>query len=144
MTSFLLHHLIYVSRASKGMKPSDNVAILAIAKDFNTQHEISGILVYKDQTFLHLLEGPQQAVQNLYRKIRKDERHTDIQTLMNEPTYNRFYPQLGLEFRSLDNTEESKLPPYWQGLNKQYDISSFTQHPEHALRLLVSFRDMKK
>ena len=97
------------------MKPSDNLAILAVAKAFNVQNEISGILVYKDQTFLQLLEGPQDAVQGLYRKIRKDPRHTDIQTLINAPTYNRYFPQPGLEFRTLDNTAEENLPPYHQG-----------------------------
>ena len=126
------------------MKPSDNLAILAVAKAFNVQNEISGILVYKDQTFLHLLEGPQAAVQGLYRKIRKDPRHTDIQTLLNAPTYNRYYPQPGLEFRTLDNTLEENLPPYHQGLNLDYDISTFTEQPEFALRLLVSFRELKK
>ena len=126
------------------MKPSDNLAILAIAKAFNAQNEISGILIYKDQTFLQLLEGPQDSVQSLYRKIRKDPRHTDIQTIINAPTYNRYFPQPGLEFRALDNTAEENLPPYHQGLNLDYDISTFTQQPEHALRLLVSFRNLKK
>ena len=126
------------------MKPSDNLAILAVAKGYNCENHISGILVYKDQTFLQLLEGPQKEVQDLYRKIRRDERHKNIQTLLNEPTYNRFYPEPGLEFRSLDNTPTDRLPPYHSGLNKEYDISLFTQHPDYALRLLVSYREMKK
>ena len=143
MTSFMLHHLIYVSRAQKLMKPSDNLSLLAASKEYNSTHQISGVLVYKSKTFVQLIEGPRREVQNLYRKIRKDNRHTEIQTLLNEPTYNRYYPEPGLEFHALDNTPQSALPPYSKSLNSDYDISDFTQHPEHALRLLVSFRDMK-
>lgn len=143
MTSFMLHHLIYVSRAQKVMKPSDNLSLLASSKEYNSSHEISGVLVYKAQTFVQLLEGPQREIQTLYRKIRKDSRHTNIQTLINEPTYNRYFPESGMEFHGLDHTPEKELPPYTRAMNEGFDITDFTQHPEHALRLLVSFRELK-
>jgi len=48
---------------------------------FNSQAGITGCLVYDRGYFLQLLEGEEEAVNQLYKKIKKDARHSQTEIL---------------------------------------------------------------
>ena len=64
------------------------------ARKFNQAHGITGLMVFDGERFVHLLEGPRDAVFALLEKIRLDPRHTDMKTLhyaaQEQARFNRF------------------------------------------------------
>ncbi|NVK18635.1 MAG: BLUF domain-containing protein [Methylocystaceae bacterium] len=73
--------LIYVSAALKAFSDVELTNILETARKCNSEKGISGILVYRKGSFLQVLEGPQEFVDPLFVKIKKDPRHTNIRLL---------------------------------------------------------------
>jgi len=52
--------------------------ILTEARDFNTRHEIHGVLYYADDYFFQCLEGEEKHILILLEKLKKDPRHDEI------------------------------------------------------------------
>lgn len=52
--------------------------ILAVARKFNEDHNICGVLYYADGAFFECLQGDKDIVENLYQKICKDQRHHSV------------------------------------------------------------------
>ena len=77
-----LCQVIYVSSASEKLKPADLPAILQKAREFNLKSEISGLLIFHDQTFVQVLEGPKASVELLLKKIFSDPRHRNVKQLL--------------------------------------------------------------
>ena len=76
--------LAYVSNADDHL---DKRAINTLFEHTVSQNEklqISGFLVHGDSNFLQLLEGQKIEVLALFEKISKDQRHKDIQILMEQ------------------------------------------------------------
>ncbi len=83
--------LAYASEATfeptpvaKGIEP--HVArILMTSRQNNAKRQLVGGLYYGDNRFFQYLEGEEGDVQELYRRIQKDDRHRNIVTLIEEP-----------------------------------------------------------
>jgi hypothetical protein len=68
--------VIYASAATNPFDRENLVELLKIARSKNMAADISGMLLYHSGSFLQVLEGPEQNVEELYAKIQKDPRHT--------------------------------------------------------------------
>ena len=73
--------LIYRSVAKPSFKQSEIQKMLKKARLFNHQHGITGCLLYHNGEFIQYLEGNQIKVLELFDKIKKDKRHTDIEMI---------------------------------------------------------------
>lgn len=60
------------------MTPENISALLLKSRTYNRTNAITGCLLYYDQEFIQLIEGDKKNVQDLYQRIIKDPRHTDI------------------------------------------------------------------
>ena len=72
-----IRHVIYVSRPAH----FDHIVledILKSSRSNNPQNGITGNLIYHSDLFLQMLEGPPDAINNLYGKILSDRRYADI------------------------------------------------------------------
>jgi hypothetical protein len=85
-----LYNLIYISKAVKLMNNQDLNAIMMESRNWNTNHGITGMLLYiegelskKEGRFIQVLEGNQGDVQFIFSNIRNDPRHCNV-LLMNE------------------------------------------------------------
>ena len=62
---------------------------LRLIRDAGLRHNepagVYGVLLYRDGTFLQLLEGPRGAVEETFARIRTDPRHTDVRVLYEGP-----------------------------------------------------------
>lgn len=52
--------------------------IVKIARSFNKEHQITGMLIFDGQRFCQYIEGPQVQLQALIDCIAKDNRHTEF------------------------------------------------------------------
>lgn len=77
--------LIYKSQTSWDLLSNDSLLQLAEASTRNNEAAgITGLLALSGETFLQVLEGPVDAVNELYLKIAKDKRHGDLRLLLFE------------------------------------------------------------
>lgn len=67
--------------------------ILATARRNNERDGITGALVCREDLFLQLLEGPRSAVLSAFERIRRDDRHIDVNKLTESQIDNRLFPE---------------------------------------------------
>ena len=67
--------------------------ILADAKTYNPQNDITGALICREDIFLQLLEGPKENILLTYSKILNDDRHLNIKLLVEKFCQNRIFPK---------------------------------------------------
>jgi len=136
-----MFHLVYVSNATRRLLGGELRAILEASRDNNVQMEITGLLLYKDGSFMQLLEGREQAVRALLEKIRRDPRHYDLLTLLEGAAERRYFPDWSMGFRQLDATTMCDVPGYHDFVNAPFSAAEFGGDPSRCLQLLRLFRD---
>lgn len=77
----------------------------------NHQLDVTGILMTSGRIFFQLLEGPPEAVEELYRKIVFDPRHTDILLLSGELVDERLFPDWAMRQVRLGADADDRLEP---------------------------------
>ena len=82
-----MHMITYLSEAKI---PEDHLRaeldqILSVAEQRNATLGISGVLFSRGNTFFQTVEGPVDAVRDVYRSIAADTRHENIYLLIDEP-----------------------------------------------------------
>ncbi len=133
-----LIHLIYSSAAAHSLQDEDLVRLLEQSRKNNEQTGITGMLLYENGSFFQILEGPPEAVEALYQRISRDERHTKAVTIIREPIARRTFGEWTMGFANLGSHELDAIV----GLNDFFaGGSSFTQLSSgRAKKLLTAFR----
>lgn len=83
--------LIYASRPF-GFDSAMLAGILLDSRRCNARDDITGALIVRADLYLQLLEGPTDAVQAAYARIRRDDRHTELRRLVTRQTDVRMFP----------------------------------------------------
>ncbi len=74
--------VVYASAATIGFTQKDLLKLLGLARERNTAAGISGMLLYHNKSFLQVLEGPRQHVDELFTRIQKDPRYKNCLVLL--------------------------------------------------------------
>lgn len=80
-----IYQVLYHSVTTQPLQEAELQALLAQARSYNAQHQLTGILLYSDGRFVQLLEGPEAAVRALYPRIQRDRRHSQVVTVSEGP-----------------------------------------------------------
>jgi Sensors of blue-light using FAD len=133
--------LVYASSAVHLFSENELVTLLNQSREKNTRLELSGMLLYKDGNFLQVLEGPEEAVQSLFKAICADDRHRGVLRLFGERIEARRFPDWAMAFRNLNSSNYQNLPGYSAFMNEPLDPEKFRVNPSGAKRLLEVFRE---
>ncbi|RRS03342.1 BLUF domain-containing protein [Aquabacterium soli] len=74
----MLVRLLYASRAAEPLVPDTIEAILASSRRRNPALGVTGLLCHSGDTFMQVIEGGREAVNQLYTRICQDLRHSDV------------------------------------------------------------------
>jgi hypothetical protein len=77
----MIKRLKYVSRSSRPMTDDEVDAIGRVSAEYNRARGITGVLVEISGVFFQVIEGPRDAVDELFREIRRDTRHQEVLVL---------------------------------------------------------------
>ena len=133
--------LIYVSTSVKLLNDEELLDILKISRENNSSKDVTGLLLYKGGNFMQVLEGPDEAVEALYEKIKADPRHKDVNVLSREQISARQFPAWEMAFQNLDNPEVKNEPGYSQFLQDEFIADVYRENPLQAYIMLLTFRD---
>ncbi len=100
-----LYYLIYTSTPAKIMDDESLVELLNTSREANNRFGITGMLLYLPDSFIQLIEGPRDHVEQLYRNIQRDMRHLRITTLQGGPIFKRFCPDWAMAFEKRQDIE---------------------------------------
>jgi MerR family transcriptional regulator, light-induced transcriptional regulator len=79
--ALLLSTLVYQSRPVKNFSESELQHLLDHARARNHANAVTGLLVYDHGCFFQWLEGPAEAIAEIWGAIQRDPRHGDIEIL---------------------------------------------------------------
>ena len=133
--------LLYVSTSVKLLSDEELLDILKVSRENNKSLDVTGLLLYKGGNFMQVLEGPDEAVNSLYEKIKTDSRHKDVSIISQEQISARQFPDWEMAFQNLDNPHIQNEPGYSQFLQDEFTADVYRENPLHAYIMLLTFRD---
>jgi hypothetical protein len=104
-----MFELVYCSSAVESVGEIEVKDIWDTANQFNSEHEISGCLMFHNGQFLQLLEGDETIVKQLYAKIQEDSRHFDCKLMSTGTKDVRTFSCWGMAYCNLKNSPDEKL-----------------------------------
>jgi len=130
-----MHYLIYMSTANDVIDKSCLKEILDNARKNNMNANITGVLLYQDGTFIQLLEGPEEQLDALYAKIKRDPRHTCSNEPIKGQCKERLFPSWSMGFNRI---KDSKYLPKLKDFVNVID-SIATDHDVDEINNLIGF-----
>ena len=129
-----------VSSAAKPFSKTDLLDLLVKAREKNARLGITGILLYKDGNFMQLIEGEEQAVQDLIHLIEYDTRHRGLLILSRNTIAQRSFPEWSMGFCDLNEDESKFIPGYSEFLKTPLTGREFGADPNRCQKLLLCFK----
>ena len=71
-------NFVYFSQLAPNASLTCIADIIKVARRFNKEHHITGLLIFDGQRFCQYIEGPDEALQGLIQSIKKDPRHINF------------------------------------------------------------------
>ncbi|OJW14426.1 MULTISPECIES: BLUF domain-containing protein [unclassified Mucilaginibacter] len=109
--------IVYVSKSAYPMHENQLLDILHSSRIHNAALKISGVLLYSEGTFIQLLEGKDNFIDALYKRIQADERHKNIITLVDRSTPEKSFEQWLMGFAVTDANKTEKLVGYLKSIS---------------------------
>ena len=113
--------------------------LLAKARDTNARLGITGILLYKDGNFSQVIEGEEDAVRELFEKIRHDPRHRRVIPVIEEPIAQRDFADWTMSFRNLDEDPLAVTSDLQWFLQSPWAHLDFSRHSDTIRGFLRAF-----
>jgi hypothetical protein len=132
--------LAYVSTATRLMSNEDLTGLLAQSRQFNAANHVTGMLLYKDRSFLQVLEGDEDVLIPLYDRIRRDRRHEKVKTLFMTDVPARDFADWCMGFKNLDGSDLNALAGYCDFMEEGETARSMFEDLTRAKKLLLLFR----
>lgn len=107
----MLSKLIYASSATRAMSESDLTELLTQARSNNLENNLTGLLLYCNQSFLQVLEGEPEILDALYARIETDPRHKKLRLLARSPTNTRKFGAWSMGFEHVDEDHLAEILP---------------------------------
>ena len=141
MSVSMVHSVVYLSFATRKITAADVQDILEVSRVNNMARGITGILFYKNNQFLQLLEGEESVVERVLATIEQDERHSGLVVLAREKQP-RIFSEWSMDFSDLNDFDLNM-----SGISNvrllagRWDAQAFAQAPLKTRRLLLSFKN---
>ena len=131
-----VRQLVYGS-SSPGLLPREALLdILRASRRNNPAVGVTGALLYADGNFMQVLEGPAEAVNGVYRRVQRDDRHRGVLTLIDTTVPERSFPDWSMGFVHGDDLSDEDR----EATRSLYDLTA--PSPGAARRLLTTFRSL--
>jgi hypothetical protein len=128
-----MRYIVYVSQAAKAFSTENLAALLEHSRDRNSADDITGLLIYRYNddfrrgNLLQVLEGPEDAVADVWSRISSDPRHHTIIVLEEGESDARAFGDWSMGFRNVDEQDfagfvgfsELGSDQFWQDAKKQ-------------------------
>lgn len=134
-----LKHLIYLSAATGEAGEQELASILDASVRNNKPKNVTGVLLFTKGHFMQALEGDEQDLAEIYARIEKDPRHTDLVVLAHEHIVKRNFSQWNMGYRQLNDSDALANPAWAPFFADGFDATVIGAKPGTALSMLKLF-----
>ncbi|WP_281544362.1 BLUF domain-containing protein [Grimontia sp. SpTr1] len=132
-----LQQIVYISSAEHPFTDEEFAEMLAVIRENNEKLGVTGMLLYKDGDFIQVIEGKEDILAPLFKKICSDYRHYSIVEMMRKDIVERQFKEWSMGFHHINNDD-----PRLEGFNGFFDDhADHKVDPGDALNLLLVFRE---
>jgi hypothetical protein len=97
------HCIVYFSSSVSLFQEADLVSLLQQSRSYNPSVGLTGILLIDQGSIVQVLEGEQAIIEGLFRRIEKDQRHTDVVKIVDHPIEERSFAGWSMGCKSITN-----------------------------------------
>ncbi len=130
--------ILYKSVATVPFSSAELARLLMKSRVQNDLFDVTGILVYHEGSFLHVLEGPETAVLGTYGRIADDPRHKCLQVMLHRTIEERTFPEWSMGFVCTYGNWAKEMPGFEEFFDRKGTYNR--EAGEKLLRLLQQFR----
>jgi len=118
----MLKRIKYISRFARPLDREDIEEIGRQSAANNERHGITGVLLSGGGIFLQILEGPPEAVDEVFHSITADDRHQDVLLLTSQDDVEtRLFPDWAMKRVILDTDATSHMESLTTMLNVAFE-----------------------
>jgi len=132
--------LIYASTALHEWSAEDLLTLLKECRTNNSAKNITGILLFSNNTFLQVLEGDEATVTSVYAAIEKDPRHKDVTVVEKQKITERAFPYWSMGFESIDSHELAEIEGFNNFFAQDFTPAGLIAHKNIIAPLLSHLR----
>ena len=136
----MLTQLMYHSRESSPFSESGLISLLEQSRRRNAASGITGLLLYGAGQFIQVLEGPDEAVADVFASITRDFRHRELMVLLEEAIEYRAFADWSMGFRRFSKADLDALPGFSNFLDESLIAPASGDISPHAQQLLTLFK----
>jgi hypothetical protein len=136
-----LRQLAYTSHASFELSEAELLKILTVSRDCNKRDQVTGFLIYHEQRFFQVIEGPPEAIEALYLRLHQDVRHHNLIKLLDRQISLRMFNLWNMAFKFLNHQDVTDFPMYSDYL---LHCLSLADQPAPALVKSASLDDVEE
>jgi len=123
--------IVYISEYSGSEAEIDQVleSITLKAKTNNPEYDVTGVLFYQNGKFVQIIEGEEESLNKLMKRIESDSRHSNIKYLVNEEIQNHAFKDWNMDSFNLSdkkNIDAEELEKIYDAYRKVALLSSDT------------------
>ncbi|GGG41703.1 BLUF domain-containing protein [Hymenobacter glacieicola] len=137
MLTPVLYHLVYQSSATTPLREDELTALLTQSRAWNQSHDLTGLLLYCDGNIMQVLEGTEEEVRYIFRRIEVDQRHFGVTKLSDGPIQGRNFSQWSMGFRAVNPAAFQRLAGY-QNLENGSHLATYSENSNLSLHDLLS------
>jgi len=134
-----LHCLVYVSLANQEMSDEHLKSMLAKARENNEKLGVTGMLLYRDGFFMQALEGEEEKIDALFKKIAQDSRHRDVTLVNKKPIKSRGFEKWTMGFNKIGSGDVEQIDGFSDFLQRPTP-EFFMHRASEAEALLDQFK----
>jgi hypothetical protein len=135
--------IVYVSTATRPIKEEELLRILEKSRSRNSRQGVTGLLLYSGGRFLQVLEGPEDAVRDIYHDIAENPLHRSPLILSQEHISERTFGQWSMGYRHLDSeVDKQQLEGYCALLDRDMAPEEFSNKANQLVDMIYQFKEM--
>jgi len=130
--------LVYASSAVRDLTAEALAEVLQVSRRNNAAVGVTGVLLYAGGNVMQALEGPPEAVEATFERIRRDPRHRDVSVIYRGEADVRAFPDWSMGLKCPDDLPGDLPAGLRDAIRAQFDgAGAGASRPE---RLLSTFR----
>lgn len=105
-----MRRLLYISSSSDARDDATLESILRVSRRNNAAVAVTGLLVVGGKRFLQALEGPEDAVEQVFARIAQDPRHRAVVMLSRKTIERRMFGDWAMGYRAARSKHGDAAP----------------------------------
>lgn len=142
-----MKQIVYVSQAERPFSTDELSSLLKHSQERNAADGITGLLIYRYNpdygrgNFVQALEGPEDKIDDVWRRISNDTRHHTVIIVEEGPIENRMFSDWSMGFKNVDAEDLERFEGFSDLGSDRFWRDAGPTSAASALELLKSFYD---